>query len=110
MFGMPERLHTRSNRAPTILTMAEDLDPHLIQLGAQPRYSVAEAARLSRLKPQTLQRWAAGYDYEGGSQPAVIRKASPADGLSFFDLLEAAFVRSYRERGLSLQSIRRALD
>lgn len=90
--------------------MAKNNPPTLSIIGAEPRYGLADAARFARLRPQTLKRWTAGDSYAGGQQPPVLRKASPEAGLSFFDLLEAAFVRAYRERGISLQSIRSALD
>jgi uncharacterized protein (DUF433 family) len=93
-----------------MVAVRDGLDPELRRLGEQPRYALAEAARLGRLRPHTLRRWTRGYRYAGGLQPPVLRQASPAAGLSFFDLLEVVFLRAYRERGLSLQSIRRALD
>jgi uncharacterized protein (DUF433 family) len=82
----------------------------LLLLGNEPRYPIAEAARLARLKPQTLRRWTKGYRYDGGQQPPVLRSAGGQDVLSFVDLLEAAFLRAYREKGISLQRIRAALD
>jgi uncharacterized protein (DUF433 family) len=86
----------------------------LVTLGQEPRYQLPQAARIAHVHTATLKRWLAGYSYQRSgkqlSQPPVLRDAASPTALSFFDLLEAAFLSSYRSEGISLQSLRRALD
>jgi len=78
-------------------------------------YTIAEAARHTRLPPATLRTWVLGRQYptsEGGDQfPPLIR---PASGqpllLSFSNLIEAHVLRSLRtEHGISVKALRSAL-
>jgi uncharacterized protein (DUF433 family) len=61
-----------------------------------------------------LRRWVSGYSYRRGNKhtkhPPLLRDVASDSALSFFDLLEAAFIAAYRNQGISLQSLRRALD
>jgi uncharacterized protein (DUF433 family) len=86
----------------------------LVDLGRQRRYPLPQAARIAHVHTGTLRRWVAGYAYrrsgESVRQPPILRDVASPDVLSFFDLLEAAFLSAYRREGISLQSLRRALD
>jgi len=81
--------------------------------GTEPRYTVAEAARLVRATAQTLSRWVRGSSEGPGraSQPPLIRLDDP-DGkyLSFFNLIEASFLAAYRRERTPMQRVRLALD
>lgn len=85
------------------------------KLGAEPRYPIAEAAILAGTTAITLRRWGAGIRPAPGrsAQPALIR----LDGglgdpvhLSFFNVVEAAFLAAYRQLHVPMQRVRRALD
>ena len=83
--------------------------------GTAPRYSIAEAARILRLKPPTLRTWCVGWQETRSrrAQPPVIRPdGERVDGtyLSFFNLIEAGFLNAYRETGATMQRVRRALE
>ena len=81
-------------------------------------YSVPDASRLTNVNPNRIRRWVEGYRYlttDGKkSQDAIFRSEIPKiDGvlaLSFNDILEIQFVNAFREIGVSMQKIRRALD
>lgn len=78
-------------------------------------YTLAEAARYTRLPLATLRSWALGREYptvEGAGQfPPLIRPASRQPPLlSFSNLIEAHVLRSLRtEHGVSLNAVRNAL-
>jgi uncharacterized protein (DUF433 family) len=78
-------------------------------------YTLAEAARYTRLPPATLRSWALGREYptsEGGAQfPPLIRPPSLRPPLlSFSNLIEAHVLRSLRtEHGVSVKALRNAL-
>lgn len=81
---------------------AEEIDKY----GTEPRYSQAEAARLSGIKIQSIRRWI-GRSEDG---PGAIRPDDGAgDFLSFFNLVELRFVGAYRDTGIPLQRVRQAL-
>jgi uncharacterized protein (DUF433 family) len=86
----------------------------LVELGSQPRYPIAQAARMAHVHTSTLRRWVSGYSYKRPGrvveQPPILRDVASESVLSFFDLLEAAFLAAYRDEGISLQSLRSALD
>ncbi len=81
-------------------------------------YTVAEAARLTRVPPLRIRRWVQGYSYRAvpkGPQsysPAVfVHELEPIDGalaLTFLDLLEIRFVDAFRRHGVSWKTIRQA--
>lgn len=77
-----------------------------------PLYPISEAARYARTRPQTLRRWAEGYQMDGRSYPPllVIPEERPLGetALSFENLIETALITWWRRRGISLQRIRRA--
>ena len=80
-------------------------------------YSVAEASRLTRVPPDSIRNWLWGYHY---SKRGKIRSAAPlwtpqlpllddSKALGFRDLIEVQFIHTFRQHGVSLQTIRRAL-
>lgn len=81
-------------------------------------YYPAEGARLLRLKPDALRRWAQGYTYwvprrgKRGSSRPIIQTDIPAirgqRALSFLELMELRVVAALRVKGISLQRIRAA--
>lgn len=91
-------------------------------------YGAAEALRLvnfrrqagrgNRLSRQTLSRWLRGYDFVVGevahrSEPLWTPDYVNDDGLleiSFRDLIELRFVKTFRDIGLGLQTIRRCFE
>lgn len=82
-------------------------------------YTVPEAARLVGMSPSTLDTWAHGYERrpEGRSvvkQGPIITSLgrTPEDGRSipFIGLVEASVVQAFRQTGLPMQRIRRALE
>jgi uncharacterized protein (DUF433 family) len=80
-----------------------------------PAYTVADSARYARTTPQTVARW-----YFGGGQlgpalaaPGRDRKQpgrEPRAALSYLQLVEVAFVATFRRLGISLQRIRVARE
>lgn len=86
-----------------------------------PRYTAAEAGRLTGLSPGRVRRWLRGYSYLYSSssseldtvihQQPVIRQRDAEDSgyASFLDLIDLIFVRRFLESGFSLQKIRKAL-
>ncbi len=85
----------------------------------RPLYTVAEAARFVGMAPSTLHTWARGYQRRRNTR-AVIRKGPvvtaleqmPGDrrSIPFIGLVEAAVVQAFRQTGLPMQRIRRALE
>jgi uncharacterized protein (DUF433 family) len=77
-----------------------------------PLYPIAEAARFARTHPQTLKRWARGYEVAGREYATllVLPQERPRGEvlLSFENLIEAAIITAWRRRGIPLQRIRRA--
>jgi uncharacterized protein (DUF433 family) len=81
-------------------------------------YSVAEAARITRVPPEQIRRWLWGYRYTlAGERHQALplwQPQLPALGedkaLTFRDLIEVQFVHRFRQEGLSLQSIRRTIE
>ena len=66
-----------------------------------PAYRIREGAHLAETQPQTLSRWFRG------ERPVVEGKPNRA-ALSYLQLVEGAFVASFRSLGVSLQDIRKA--
>jgi len=71
-----------------------------------PVYTTAEAARYARIAPSTLRHWHCGIS---GREPLLARKERGI-GLSYLQLVETAFVASFRKAGVPLSGIRRARD
>lgn len=79
-------------------------------------YSLADAARLTGVNAQRIRRWVRGYEYqaedESRSQRPVWSGQLPTlddeVALGFLDLMEVRFVKAFIDRGVSLQSVRRA--
>lgn len=82
----------------------------------QPAYTLAEAARYLKVPTATLRSWAVGraYPTTTGQRhfPPLIRPAhTPPPQLSFWNLIEAHVLRSFRaEHAVSLQALRNALS
>lgn len=86
-----------------------------------PRYTPAEAGKLTGLRPERIRRWLRGYSYTYASrsereatlvhQGPVIKQRDAQDTgyASFLDLVDLLFVRQFLEKGFSLQKIRKAL-
>ncbi len=82
-------------------------------------YTVAEAARLVGMHPSTLDTWAHGYERHPPGRPAVRqgplitaldRVAGDSRSIPFIGLVEASVVQAFRQTGLPMQRIRRALE
>jgi uncharacterized protein (DUF433 family) len=85
-------------------------------------YIRAEAARLLKVHPARLNRWMHGYTYKLREEsnhikrhkgPIVHVDLSPVDNtiaLSFVELMELRIVKSFLDRGISLQRIRVAAE
>jgi hypothetical protein len=86
------------------------LPSNLIGVGL---YSAPEAERLIGVRARTLKRWLSGYEHGATSSPPLWQPALPLIGrfqeLSFADMMEARFVRSFLQAGGSLLAIRAAL-
>jgi uncharacterized protein (DUF433 family)/DNA-binding transcriptional MerR regulator len=82
-------------------------------------YTLAEAARLVGMSPSTLDTWAHGYERRPEGRTIVKRgpvitalERAPGDerSIPFIGLVEAAVVQAFRQTGLPMQRIRRALS
>jgi uncharacterized protein (DUF433 family) len=79
-------------------------------------YSVAEAARLSRVSPPRIRRWLKGYEFKTKrdrhhSAPVWSGQFKPIDGkqaVGFRDLIEIRFVAAFIEAGVSWKTMRAA--
>ncbi|MGB3410545.1 MAG: DUF433 domain-containing protein [Microthrixaceae bacterium] len=84
----------------------------------QPLYTFSEAARYVGMSPSTLASWAKGYTRHFPGRPTVskgpIITSLPtppgAERVPFIGLVEATVVQAFRQTGLPLQRIRRALE
>lgn len=70
-----------------------------------PAYNISEAARYSRTSTQTITYWHYGPSKYGVLLPKARRKP-----LSYLQLVEVAFVATFRALGVSLQRIRKARE
>ncbi len=73
-------------------------------------YSLPEAARLTRLKPQRVREWFQGRPNERTRKPVFWGDYQSVGGdraISFHDLIELFVAGQLRERGVSLQSLRK---
>lgn len=92
-----------------------DVSKALLGIGI---YSVPEASRLTGVSEASIRRWLWGYRYlhEGrtrASEPLwtpAIPVIDHSKALGFRDLIEILFVARFRQRGVSLATIRRTID
>lgn len=85
----------------------------------RPLYTVAQASRYVGMPPSTLASWAKGYTKRFPDRPMVSQgpvitsvPASTSAGptIPFIGLVEATVVQAFRQTGLPLQRVRRALQ
>lgn len=86
-----------------------------------PMYPPKLAGKLVGLTSDRVKRWLQGYDYsyvidsgrqlQRGHQGPVVRRDQTGESMyaSFLDLIDLIFVKSFLDRGVSLQKLRRAL-
>lgn len=81
-----------------------------MQHGIEPRYRLAEAAKIIGMPAPTLRTWFRGWP--SGKPPVLATDGGPDSPLilSFFNVVEARFLDAYRRRGVSMQRVRRALN
>jgi uncharacterized protein (DUF433 family) len=91
--------------------MAPDTTFRLIGRGV---YSLAEAARLTRIPPKRIRRWMEGYSFRSSGKwrksPPIVastlgRNAGPL-ALTFSDLIEVRFLEAFLQHGVSWSSVR----
>jgi uncharacterized protein (DUF433 family) len=82
-------------------------------------YTVREAALLTGVSGEAIRRWLWGYRHRSASgstkheEPLWASQVPIVDdvkALGFRDLIEIRFVAHFRQRGISLQSIRKTID
>ena len=71
-----------------------------------PAYQVNEAARYARTTTRTIARWS----FEGGSRGPMLPGREKKAGLSYLELVEVAFLASFRRAGVSAVGVREAHD
>src|SRR3990170_832924 len=71
-----------------------------------PTYTVSEAARYAGTHPQTVAYW----HYRGGRLGPALPGKERGKPLSYLQIVEVAFVATFRRLGVSLQRIRKARD
>jgi uncharacterized protein (DUF433 family) len=72
-----------------------------------PAYSTVEAARFAQTKPRTVAYWHYGTGTRVGPALGGKKRYAP---LSYLQLVEVAFVASFRQHGVPLQRIRKARE
>lgn len=72
-----------------------------------PAYTTVEAARFAQTMPNTVAYWYHGRGKRTGPALGGKRRYAP---LSYLQLVEVAFVASFRQRGVPLQRVRKARD
>lgn len=91
------------------------MDRTLLGIGI---YTVREAALLTGVSSEAIKRWLWGYRHKSTDritrhEPLWVSQIPTVDdvkALGFRDLIEIKFVAHFRERGISLQSIRKTID
>ena len=74
-----------------------------------PAYRVSEVARLAKTTPQTITRWYRGYEApEHRRRPVLPSDRTPL--LSYLQLIEVAFVATFRGLGIKLDALRQARE
>ena len=71
-----------------------------------PAYSTKDAARFAGTSPQTVSYWRYRSSDDGPTLPAIQRRRP----LSYLELVEVAFVATFRKLGVSLRNIRLARE
>lgn len=71
-----------------------------------PAYRVGDAGRYAEVHPQTVSRWHLG----NARTTATLPGRGKGNDLSYYQLVEVAFVATFRKLGVSLQRIRKARD
>ena len=71
-----------------------------------PAYRISDAGRYSDVSPRTVSYWHSAGRQVGAALPG----RSQRQGLSYFQLIEVAFVAIFRRIGVSLQRIRKARE
>lgn len=101
--------------------MAKSNNDLYISLDA-PTYTLTETHRLVGLSKDRVRRWLEGYEYKyrvekelslrEGHQDAVVHRYGTEETpyASFLDMIDLLFVKSFLNKGFSLQRIRKALD
>lgn len=73
----------------------------------RPVMAVPEAARQLRIPPSTLKHWLDGHAVGGTWYQPVLRVASaPGTSMTWGEVVEASYLRAYRQVGVSLQKLR----
>lgn len=81
-------------------------------------YSVPDAAKLTGVPSATIRRWLWGYRYNDRGEARESRplwspelpEVDSSRALGFRDLIEILFVQAFKEHGVSLRTIRRAIE
>ncbi len=81
-------------------------------------FTIPQAARLVGMNASTLETWAHGYERQPAGRPVVkqgpivtsLPVATGHRSIPFVGLVEATVVQAFRQTGLPLQRIRRALE
>ncbi len=81
-------------------------------------YTLADAARILRLHPSKIRRWAKGYSFVNGdalrhSEPMFRRESAELvehDLLSFADVIEMKLISGFIEQGIKLPAIRKVAE
>ena len=77
-------------------------------------YSIAEAARLTRLRPRRVNEWFRGRDTPGRTSRPLFQSDYPVmheqNSISFLDLIELKIGGTLRDMGVSLQYLRKAYE
>ncbi len=71
---------------------------------ALPAYHFRDAARYAGVPTRTVTYW----HQAASSRPATLRGRELRRSLSYYELIEVAFVTTFRRLGISLQNIRAA--
>lgn len=71
-----------------------------------PAYTVVDAARYAGIHPQTIRYW----HYRGGSYGPALPGKERGRPLSYLQLVEVAFVATFRKLGVTLRNIRRSRE
>ena len=76
-----------------------------------PSYRTSEAARLADVHPNTVRNWFSGSQRaDGQARPVFAQPKQPGANLSWMQLIETAFVSTFRRNGVSLASLRRSYE
>src|SRR5436190_1911104 len=76
-------------------------------------YTVAEAAKLTCLKPARIREWFRGRARRHSRKPVFLGDYEPVNGdfaISFLDLIDVFVAGQLREHGVSLQTLRRVYE